>query len=134
MYEVPCCPPSRTTAWWGQPGKKGFRNQIGFPDLVMHELRHTQATQLLGNGVDIKTVQHRLGHAKASLTLDMYAHAIPANDREAAAIMGGLTGTAARKEAGIISIEEYEARIKRRKKRVAERKARTHGRRERAAS
>lgn len=89
-------PPSRITAWWGQPGKKGFRNQIGFPDLVMHELRHTQATQLLGNGVDIKTVQHRLGHAKASLTLDMYAHAIPANDREAAAIMGGLTGTAAR--------------------------------------
>ena len=34
--------------------------------------------------------------------------------------MGGLTGTAARKEAGIISIEEYEARTKRRKKRVAE--------------
>lgn len=64
----------------------------------------------------------------------MYAHAIPANDRKAAAIMGGLTGTIARRKAGVISVEEYEARTKRRKKHVAERKARTHGRMERSTS
>ena len=45
---------------------------------------HTQATLLIGNGADIKTVQHRLGHKKASTTLDMYAHALPENDRKAA--------------------------------------------------
>ena len=34
-----------------------------------HELRHTQATLLIGQGADIKTVQHRLGHSSASLTI-----------------------------------------------------------------
>lgn len=122
-------PPSRITSWWGSPSQPGFRHQIGFPDLVMHELRHTQATMLLGKGVDIKTVQHRLGHAKATLTLDMYAHAIPANDHEAAQVMGKLTDTGAESKVkvGLISIEQYEARTRRRKQR---KQSRTAGRRE----
>lgn len=69
--------------WW-----KGFRDAHGFEGLRFHELRHTQATQLLANGVDVKTVQARLGHASASLTLDQYAHALPANDRRAAELLG----------------------------------------------
>lgn len=68
--------------WW-----KGFRDARGFNGLRFHELRHTQATQLLANGVDVKTVQARLGHASASLTLDQYAHALPANDRRAAELL-----------------------------------------------
>lgn len=75
--------------------RTGFRDEIGFPGLCMHELRHTQATQLLGAGVDLKTVQARMGHAKASHTLDLYAHAIPANDRDAANIMGSLYNASA---------------------------------------
>lgn len=57
-----------------------------------HELRHTQATLLIGKGADIKTVQHRLGHSSASLTMDVYAHAIPANDEAAAEIVGDILG------------------------------------------
>ena len=57
-----------------------------------HELRHTQATLLIGKGTDIKTVQHRLGHSSASLTMDVYAHAIPSNDEAAAEIVGDLLG------------------------------------------
>lgn len=71
--------------WWS-----AFREEIGFPDLPFHSLRHTQATQLLKNGEDIKTVQHRLGHSTASLTLDVYGHAIPEKDREAANIIGDI--------------------------------------------
>ena len=56
----------------------------------MDLLRHTQATHLLGNGVDVKTVQERLGHANASITLDTYAHAIPENDRKAGDLIGEL--------------------------------------------
>jgi integrase len=93
-------PPSRITHWWSGAGKgKGFRDEIGFPGLMMHELRHTQATQLLGEGVDVKTVQTRMGHAKASHTLDLYAHAIPTNDQNAADVMGGLTRGASRRGA-----------------------------------
>ena len=56
----------------------------------MHELRHTQATQLLGNNVDVKTVAARLGHKKASTTLNIYSHAIPENDENAADLIGSI--------------------------------------------
>lgn len=71
--------------WW-----RRFRTDNGFPDLKFHELRHTQATQLLANGVDVKTVQARLGHANASTTLDYYAHALSENDQRAADLIAGL--------------------------------------------
>lgn len=71
--------------WW-----RSFRTEAGFPDLRFHELRHTQATQLLAQGVDVKTVQARLGHSDASLTLNWYAHAVPENDRAAADRLGEL--------------------------------------------
>lgn len=71
--------------WW-----RRFRGESGFEGLKFHELRHTQATQLLANGVDVKTVQARMGHSNASLTLNWYAHAIPENDRKAADMLGDL--------------------------------------------
>ena len=71
--------------WWGI-----WRKEHGFDGLKFHELRHTQATLLLANGVDVKTVQTRLGHASASITLDWYAHAIPQNDHAAADMLGSL--------------------------------------------
>lgn len=71
--------------WW-----RAFRSGHGFEGLKFHELRHTQATQLLANGVDVKTVQKRLGHASALMTLDQYSHAIPENDRKAADLIGEL--------------------------------------------
>lgn len=56
----------------------------------IHQLRHTQATQLLSAHMDVKTVADRLGHSKASTTLNIYAHAIPANDSKAAEMMDSL--------------------------------------------
>lgn len=77
--------PTNFYGWWN-----AFRKQAGFPKLRFHELRHTQATQLLANGVDVKTVQTRLGHANASITLNWYAHAVPENDQKAAQLIGDL--------------------------------------------
>lgn len=53
-------------------------------------LDESMITQLLANGVDVKTVQTRLGHANASITLNWYAHAVPENDRKAAQLIGDL--------------------------------------------
>ncbi|WP_418253044.1 tyrosine-type recombinase/integrase [Gordonibacter urolithinfaciens] len=65
------------TRWWQR-----FRTAHGFADVKLHELRHTQATQLIANGVDPKTVQTRLGHADGSrVTLDTYVHARIENER-----------------------------------------------------
>lgn len=56
----------------------------------LHDLRHFSATQLLGAGVDVRTVAGRLGHADASTTLKRYAAFMKARDQESAAILGGL--------------------------------------------
>ncbi|MFF8444779.1 tyrosine recombinase XerC [Streptomyces californicus] len=40
----------------------------------MHDLRHTYASLLIAHRESVKTVQKRLGHAKASVTLDVYVH------------------------------------------------------------
>lgn len=70
-----------------------FKQDKGFVGLRFHELRHTQATQLLANGVDVKTVQTRMGHANASITLNQYAHAVPENDLKAADLLEPIIGT-----------------------------------------
>lgn len=72
-------------------------------------MRHTQATQLLANGVDLKTVQDRMGHANGAITLNWYAHAIPENDQKAAQLVGDLFGAlqqpGQRKTPRIIKVE-----------------------------
>lgn len=54
------------------------------PRRRLHDLRHTHATLLLQAGVPVKVVSERLGHAQISLTLDIYAHVLPAMDADAA--------------------------------------------------
>lgn len=71
-----------------------FKQEHGFEGLKIHELRHTQATQLLSHNVDVKTVQTRMGHSNASITLNWYAHAVPENDEKAADLLGSILGTA----------------------------------------
>jgi len=39
---------------------------------------------LLRNGVDLKVVSDRLGHSRASLTLDTYSHLLPGQQEQAA--------------------------------------------------
>ena len=55
------------------------------PQVTFHTLRHTHASQLIAQGVDIVTISKRLGHAKPSVTLAIYAHMFTSDDRKAAA-------------------------------------------------
>lgn len=55
----------------------------GLPNLHFHCLRHTAATLMLYNGVDIKTVQEILGHEDIQTTLDIYTHVIESRKQEA---------------------------------------------------
>ena len=65
-----------------------MRNAIGAPRVRLHDLRHFTATQLIGAGVDVRTVAGRLGHSDPSVTLRVYSHFIEERDVAAAAIMG----------------------------------------------
>jgi integrase len=66
------------------------RDSLGLLEVRLHDLRHFTATQLIGAGVDVRTVAGRLGHSDPSVTLRVYSHALQERDRAAAAIMGQL--------------------------------------------
>lgn len=83
------------TAWNTKDEKIVFRNYIGkavspnamtlwldkfckrnnLKHICTHDLRHLNASLLIKNGCDVKTVQQNLGHAQASTTLNIYAYA-----------------------------------------------------------
>jgi len=60
--------------------------------VTLHSLRHTHASTLLANGVDVLTVSRRLGHATPTITLSVYAHLIHGSDEKAAAVAGAAFG------------------------------------------
>lgn len=51
------------------------RNEDGSPNFFsIHSLRHTHAVICLENGMDMKTLQDRLGHGSYDVTADVYSH------------------------------------------------------------
>ena len=60
------------------------------PDIPLHGLRHTSATLLISQNVDVKTVSNRLGHAQTSTTIDIYSHALKKKDEQAADVLDDL--------------------------------------------
>lgn len=55
-----------------------------------HDLRHTAASLMLNNGIPPIVVSKMLGHAKPSITLDVYGHLYFEKQNEAAKIMDAL--------------------------------------------
>jgi integrase len=55
----------------------------GLPRLKLHECRHSHATILLREGVPVHVVAKRLAHKDPSVTLNVYADAIPEDDGRA---------------------------------------------------
>jgi len=51
-----------------------------------HDMRHTHASILISEGVDIVKVASRLGHTNPKTTLEIYAHLMPNEDNEVADI------------------------------------------------
>jgi len=62
----------------------------GLPHMNPHKFRHTQASILIEQGVDIVTVSKRLGHAKPSTTADYYAHMLNKADEKANAAVANV--------------------------------------------
>lgn len=52
-------------------------SKLGIRYRKFHCIRHTLATTLMANGVAPNDVAARLGHSKASTTMNMYGHAMP---------------------------------------------------------
>ncbi|WP_460791515.1 tyrosine-type recombinase/integrase [Nocardioides maradonensis] len=70
-------PPHQNTVgyWW----RKTLRD-AGLTGIKLHDLRHFYASGLIAAGCDVVTVQRSLGHAKATTTLNTYAHLWPTTE------------------------------------------------------
>lgn len=58
----------------------------------IHDLRHSHASWLFGQGLDILAVQRRLGHESITTTADRYGHLLPGQQVATQAALDGLLG------------------------------------------
>jgi integrase len=83
---APLFPPWVSDRWrWQWPA-------LDLPRIPLHGLRHSHACLLLSQQVPIKVVSQRLGHATIAMTMDTYAHVLPAQDRDAASAIANALG------------------------------------------
>ena len=69
---------------------KKLLENAGLPIIHFHSLRHTCTSLLLNQGVPVIEVSRRLGHSRASITLDVYGHLIPGMQSEVADLIDEL--------------------------------------------
>lgn len=50
-----------------------MKEDLTFPRITIHDLRHTAASLAVAAGANVKAVQRMLGHTSAAMTLDVYA-------------------------------------------------------------
>ena len=70
--------PSTISKWFVK-----FVEQIGLPVINFHGLRHTNATLLIAQNIEVPIVSARLGHAQLTTTLNFYVHPIIAHNKTA---------------------------------------------------
>ena len=67
-----------------------FSKKHNLPHIHPHAFRHTAASTMIANGVDLVTTANELGHANASTTASIYAHQIAIAKAKAADVRAGV--------------------------------------------
>ena len=70
--------PSTISKWFVK-----YVGTIGLPVINFHGLRHTNATLLIAQNIDVAVVAARLGHAQITTTYNFYVHPIISHNRKA---------------------------------------------------
>ncbi|MFL0196956.1 tyrosine recombinase XerC [Clostridium sp. WILCCON 0269] len=71
--------PSTPSKWF-----KKFLEKHNLRVITFHQLRHTSASLLINENMNIRAISKRLGHSNASTTLNIYTHALKSADEIAA--------------------------------------------------
>ncbi len=59
-------------------------HNAGVPAIRFHDLRHTHGSPLIKEGIPVKVVSERLGHANVAFTMQTYQHVLPGMQADAA--------------------------------------------------
>lgn len=79
--------PEAVTRFWNRFMK---RNADQIKRIRFQDLRHSSASLILSEGVNMKVLQKRLGHKRVTTTLNVYAHVTDKDDKKASAVFDDL--------------------------------------------
>ncbi len=60
-----------------------YAKAAGLPHIRIHDFRHTHASLLINEGINIHEIARRLGHSKIDMTLNTYGHLYPREEERA---------------------------------------------------
>lgn len=64
-----------------------FAKAAGLPQIRIHDFRHSHASLLANEGINIQEIARRLGHAQVEQTWNTYSHLYPREEERAVAIL-----------------------------------------------
>lgn len=66
---------------------KAFAEAAGLPHIRIHDFRHTHASLLVNEGINIQEIARRLGHSDVQMTWNTYSHLYPREEERAVEIL-----------------------------------------------
>lgn len=72
---------------------KKFAAMAGLPHIRIHDFRHSHASVLVNNGINIQEVARRLGHSDIEMTWNTYAHLYPREEERAVEVLNQIVKT-----------------------------------------
>ena len=64
-----------------------YSKEAGLKTIRIHDFRHSHASLLANEGINIQEIARRLGHAKYEITLNTYAHLYPREEDRAISVL-----------------------------------------------
>lgn len=64
-----------------------YADAAGLPHIRIHDFRHSHASLLANEGINIQEIARRLGHAKIEMTWNTYSHLYPRESERSLAIL-----------------------------------------------
>ena len=66
---------------------RAFATAAGLPHIRVHDFRHSHASLLVNEGINIQEIARRLGHADIKMTWNTYSHLYPREEERAVQIL-----------------------------------------------
>ena len=67
-----------------------FSSQAGVKSIRIHDFRHSHASLLANEGINIQEIARRLGHSNIEITWAVYSHLYPREEERAIAVLNNV--------------------------------------------